>query len=119
VIDPRLDELNERDWQKLVVNYARLGGWMYHHELPSQRAHGRWTTHAAGESGFPDLVLLHESGQIIFAELKTAKGKLTAAQKKWLDLLQMAGGEVHVWRPADRQVVEYRLTRWAEFADKS
>jgi hypothetical protein len=118
VIDPRLDELNERDWQKLVVNYARLGGWMYHHELPSQRAHGRWTTHAAGETGFPDLVLVHPSGQIMFVELKTAKGKLSAAQEKWRRRLMDAGLEVHVWRPADRQYVEYRLVCWQEFVTK-
>jgi hypothetical protein len=112
------DMLNERDWQKVVVNYARLGGWMYHHELPSQRAHGRWTTHASGDAGFPDLVLMHPSGQVIIAELKTAKGKLSGAQEAWLKGLRDAGLEVHVWRPIDRQHVEYRLIYWQEFADK-
>lgn len=111
--------LNERDWQKIVVNYARLGGWMYHHELPSQRAHGRWTTHASGDAGFPDLVLVHPSGQVIFAELKAARGKLSAAQEKWLKGLRDAGLEAHVWRPSDKHQVGYRLVGWKEFVNKS
>ena len=118
MIDPRLATLKERDWQKIVLALARQGGWVWHHELPSQRASGRWSTHVSGETGFPDLVLVHPSGQIMFVELKTAKGKLSAAQEKWRRRLMDAGCEVHVWRPADRQYIEYRLTRWQEFVTK-
>jgi hypothetical protein len=102
----------EKDWQKVVLAIAKKGGWIWHHELPSQRASGRWSTHACGEPGFPDLILVHPSGQLVVAELKTAKGRTTKHQEMWLKLLQEAGVEVHVWRPSDRSAVEMRLIGW-------
>jgi hypothetical protein len=110
--------LSEKDWQRVVLAIAKTGGWIWHHELPSQRASGVWSTHAIGEPGFPDLVLIHPSGQLIFAELKSAKGRTTAHQDMWLKMLQAAGCEVHVWHPGDRPQVEYRLLGWKEFASK-
>jgi len=118
VIDPRLATLKEREWQRMVLALAKQGGWIWHHELPSQRASGAWSTHKSGEPGFPDLVLAHHSGQVIFVELKAARGRTTAHQEMWLKLLKDAGCEVHVWRPSDRHEVEYRLIGWKEFVTK-
>jgi hypothetical protein len=39
--------------------------------------------------------------QIIYAELKTQRGTLTAGQQQWLDALTAAGQTAVVWRPAD------------------
>ena len=50
-------------------------------------------------SGFPDLVIVGE--RVIYRELKTAKGKVTAAQAEWLHALVMAEQDACVWRPAD------------------
>ena len=53
------------------------------------------------DEGFPDLVLVN-AARIIFAELKTRTGKLTARQAVWLDLLRhTAQVEVYCWRPGD------------------
>lgn len=51
-------------------------------------------------SGFPDLVIVGPGG-CIFAELKSAKGKVTATQQTWIDALKTAGQWVEVWRPDD------------------
>lgn len=52
------------------------------------------------EPGFPDLVIVGRSG-VLFRELKTAKGRVSVAQREWLDALNAAGMDADVWRPAD------------------
>jgi hypothetical protein len=49
------------------------------------------------------------SAQIIYAELKTQRGKLTTGQQQWLDILQAAGQTALVWRPADLQAIFTKL----------
>jgi len=39
--------------------------------------------------------------RLIFAELKSSKGKLTPTQEQWLEALKETGVEAYVWRPAD------------------
>ena len=84
-----------------VVRLAKDAGWMVYHTYDSRRS----------EAGFPDLVLAHRDHGVIFAELKSASGKLTPAQQKWQNelsdatrLSDCAGDryiDVLVWRPAD------------------
>ena len=50
--------------------------------------------------GYPDLTLSNGAGGLVFVELKSAKGKVTADQERWLASLgQVAGAHVCVWRP--------------------
>lgn len=81
--------MSEKAWQARVVKFARDHGWMVYHTLVSK----------GSEPGFPDLVLVRE--WVIFAELKTDRGRLTKAQKDWLEALQDATTKVYVWRPSD------------------
>ena len=108
--------MSERVLKNTIVTYARSYGWLVHHDLPSQRANGSWATVTQGDSGFPDLVLAHPGNtaarlqpQIIYAELKTQRGKLTAGQQNWLDALQAAGQTAVVWRPNDLQDIFTKL----------
>ena len=108
--------MSERDLKNSIVNFARSYGWLVHHDLPSQRANGSWATVTQGDSGFPDLVLIHPGNhskrlqaQVIYAELKTQRGKLTTGQQQWLDILQAAGQTAVVWRPADLQAIFTKL----------
>ena len=108
--------MSERVLKNTIVTYARSYGWLVHHDLPSQRANGSWATVTQGDSGFPDLVLVHRGNtaarlqaQIIYAELKTQRGKLTAGQQQWLDALQAAGQTAVVWRPNDLQDIFTKL----------
>ncbi len=42
----------------------------------------------------------------IMAELKSAKGKTTPEQDKWLEAAKNAGFETYIWRPADIDQIE-------------
>jgi len=87
--------VTEGQLQRQVLELARLRGWLAFHDYDSRRS----------ESGFPDLVMVRE--RVVFAELKSATGRLSAAQRQWLDRLTTAGAEVYCWRPSDwDQVVE-------------
>jgi hypothetical protein len=51
-------------------------------------------------SGFPDLVIVFpRTGALLIAELKSATGKVSAAQQKWIEALDGSPAGVHVWRP--------------------
>ena len=93
-------EVKEADFQKIVINLAKMHGWLVHHPLPSMNKRGIWATHELGDHGFPDLVLAHPTGRVIFAELKSDKGKVSPLQSRWLSVLEQ-GAVVWVWRPAD------------------
>ena len=94
--------ISEAAFQDKVIRLAKGAGWMVYHTYDSRRS----------EAGFPDLVLAHRDRGVIFAELKSASGKLTPAQQDWQRGLSDAlpgpsdywGSkmlEVLVWRPAD------------------
>lgn len=96
---------SEKSFQARVVALAQTCHWATYHTWNS--------LHSA--AGFPDLVLVRRRraeavGRVIFAELKTARGKVSAAQRAWLDALANTNidrVEVYVWRPADfEQIVK-------------
>jgi hypothetical protein len=101
----------ERDFQRAVIDLARLTGWRVHHTRPALTRRGRWLTPIQGDAGFPDLVLCR-GGRVIFAELKRVGGKPTAEQQAWLEALQAcAGVECYLWTPDDWDAIEAILTR--------
>tara|TARA_R110000824_G_scaffold116919_2_gene268669 strand:- start:32 stop:346 length:315 start_codon:yes stop_codon:yes gene_type:complete len=96
--------LKEADFQRIVIDMAHLFGWRVAHFRKVQ-THGRWITAVAADgAGFPDLVMA-KLGRVIFAELKTEKGRLSAEQKLWLKALP----ECVVWRPSDLDAIEGSL----------
>lgn len=82
--------MSEATLLQQVRTLARTLGYRTYHTHDSRRS----------EPGFPDLVLVGH-GRIIYAELKTARGRVTPDQILWLTALAAGGGEVHVWRPMD------------------
>ena len=67
---------------------------------------GSITTHTWNSmhspAGFPDLVLLRvRDSKLIFAELKTDRGKLSEKQEVWINALNEAHQLVFVWKPSD------------------
>lgn len=91
---------SENDWRdQTIIPYARLKGWAVHFTHTSKHS----------PSGWPDLVLVRGQ-RLLVRELKTARGRLTAAQWDWLLALQRAGVDVGVWRPSMWAEIQQELT---------
>lgn len=91
-------EPTEKQWQAQVVQVATLYRWTATHHLDSRGTLAGW----------PDLSLIRVP-ELVFAELKTERGKLSQAQEERLEQLRACGQEVHVWRPSDFDAVLARL----------
>ncbi len=96
-----LTQTPERAFQASVRRLALQSGFLIYHTHDSRRS----------DPGFPDLVLCRP-GSLIFAELKTATGKLSEEQAVWVDVLchSIPGVECYVWRPEDWPSITARLT---------
>ena len=92
--------ISEKDFRQQIVDLARIFGWMVYFTWRSKHS----------PAGFPDLVLVR-GPTCLFRELKTEKGKVTAAQEEWLTALQAAGQDAKVWRPGDWSEIEKTLAR--------
>ena len=111
-----------------VIELARLRHWLVHHCRPARTRKG-WATPIQGDPGFPDLVLVSDPDKrsdcrLIFAELKSQKGKTTHSQNQWARALRGTQTEywgeqrpweesplpmtpeVYLWRPSDWATVE-------------
>ncbi len=87
----RAPRQTESGFQRQVLRAAAALRW---------RAYHSWSSiHCV--AGFPDLVLVRPP-DVIFAELKTNAGTVTAAQEAWIDSLSRCPGvSAVVWRPRD------------------
>ena len=96
----------EKQFEAAVVEYANLSGWRVYHPFDSRRS----------AAGYPDLTLVRD-GTLLFAELKTDRGRVSIAQHDWLqDLAAVAAGApasviVRTWRPADWPEIQRLLAR--------
>jgi len=110
--------VRERHLQNAIVKAARLLGWLVHHTRPALSQTGRWHTPLQGHRGFPDLVLVYpaqdenEQTAVIFAELKSERGRVSDAQRCWQEALMRAQGvEYYIWRPSDLPSILARLEK--------
>ena len=79
----------ERVFQAAVRKYAAARGW---------RVFATWSSRHS-PAGEPDLRLVRE--RVVWAELKTATGRVSGLQQRAIEALKAAGAEVYVWRPGD------------------
>lgn len=101
----------ETQWAAKVADLAHLFGWHVAHFRPARNAAGGWRTPVGFDgAGFPDLVLTHDTGRVIFAELKTGRGQLQPRQQLWRDWLIAAGADWRLWHPADEPAVRAELS---------
>lgn len=91
--------ITEKQFMAEVIRLAKRNGWDYSHAYDSRKS----------EPGLPDLLLVHPTHGIVFAELKTDTGKLTPAQAAWIGRLA-PWVRVVVWRPADWELIGRVLT---------
>ncbi len=96
--------LTEKEFQARGLTLARLNGWKTYHTHDSRRS----------APGFPDLVLVRPP-RLIFAELKSEKGRLRPAQVEWLEALAEVerAPEVFLWRPGDFGDIQSTLRKGA------
>lgn len=90
--------MTEKEFQAAVIEAAQWCGWTVHHQLNSR----------GSQPGWPDLVLIPKRamGQTVFAELKSAKGRLSQAQRDTLTGLRNSGLQrVWIWRPSDLDAI--------------
>lgn len=92
------DESAEKAFQEAVIKVAREHGWSEYHTYNSRRS----------KSGWFDLVLVRPP-VIIFAELKSAGGRTTAAQERWIELLRECQQRVYVWKPENWEQIRELL----------
>lgn len=98
--------LSEAAFQNKVLALCRWLKLRTYHTYDSRRS----------APGFPDLVIVGKAG-IIFAELKTTRGKVTIYQQAWWDDLTKAGAEAYIWRPEDWPQIQDVLKRIAGHHD--
>jgi hypothetical protein len=110
---------SEAAFQRQIEQLAGFYGWTTYHTHDSRRS----------APGFPDLVLVRPP-ELIFAELKTDKGRIRPEQQQWLTMLYevsvaveraVSRGPVsdeldpridtYVWRPRDFDDINDRLAR--------
>lgn len=92
------ETINEKEWQKWVMEVAREAGWLAFHSTDSRRD--------GGDKGYPD-VILAKGGVVWALELKTVNGKVTRGQLDWGEAM---GSHWHLLRPGD----EYKLIHLLE-----
>lgn len=103
------ENISEAAFQSYVVEAAAWHGWKTFHPRTVRTFKGNHLTAYQGDAGFPDLVLAHDKRGVIFAELKTQKGRMSTGQQLWRLALESGGAEYHLWRPSDWWDIEKRL----------
>jgi hypothetical protein len=88
--------MSEGDLQTNVLDCVRKLGGLAYHTHDSRRS----------AAGFPDLVIVFpRTGALLFVELKSTDGRVTAEQVRWLEALRRAerirACGVYLWRPED------------------
>jgi len=99
------NEVSEKIWMDQVITLAKMNGWQVFHPSPHQVRPGVFRSDG---NGFPDLVLAHRERGLIFAELKTERGKMSTSQKVW-GLSIAPHAEWYMWRPSQLQLIAERL----------
>ena len=99
----------EAEFQRGVIQYARLRSWEVTHITPAKWVAGKGLIPDRAQRGFPDLLFTRavRPGRpygVVWAELKTETGSESDGQPEWRQRLLAAGQQAYLWRP----------TSWAE-----
>lgn len=89
------EAMSEAQLTTAFLALARFHGWvkeLAYHAHDSRRS----------REGFPDWTMVNpRQRRLLFAELKKQDGRVSPAQRRWIDGLELAGQEAYVWRPSD------------------
>lgn len=91
---------NWRAVEQGIADLLSLYRWRWVHSRPALTQRG-WRTPLAGAAGFPDFFALRPP-RLIFIEVKTGAGRLSADQNTWRQLLaQVPAAEYYLWGAAE------------------
>lgn len=93
--------MSEAAWQAIVEGLLTFYGWRWYHTHRSDRS----------VPGFPDIVAVR-AGELLFAELKTEKGKLSNAQQMWIADLAAFAAEIMSWVPDGHATPAIGIYTW-------
>ncbi len=108
---------SEASFQRAVIEYARLQGFRVGHVHDSRRqVRPGVLVGDRDAAGIPDLIMVRGE-TVVFAELKSAKGRLRPEQTAWLDALVVVAEaapehvKIRVWSPLSWADIEFTLGR--------
>lgn len=95
-----MQHISERELQATIITACELTGRLVFHLEDARRRVRRHGDHLmvgdAQTAGYPDLTIARQ-GEILWAELKGARGRLETRQVEWLD--QLPPHQAYVWQP--------------------
>lgn len=94
-----LPPITEASFQKTVIGMARVLKWTCFHPRYS----------IGSDAGYPDLTLIHPTHGALWLELKTRRGRISEAQRDWIDRLTDAGQRAYIVYPDQFDVIEALL----------
>ena len=99
---------SESELQQAILQLAEAHNWKAYHVVNVKR-----NIRNRSSIGFPDIVLAHATRGIIFAELKSKTGKVSADQEEWISVLHNAAlvrpAESYLWRSDNWKEIERRI----------
>ena len=93
---PLAYQVKEKPFMETILRMAKLLGWLSYHTFDSRKS----------TPGFPDIVAVHPEHGTLYLEAKTMRGKVSAAQQEWIDVLTAAGERAFVVRPDQMDMIE-------------
>ena len=102
--------ISERAFQYQLEMLLEANKWVWKHDLKGRLPNGRMMTLVRGWAGFPDLIAVRDR-RVVCIEVKSTIGRLSEKQRIWLELLEKAGVECYVWKPADLEEARRVLQR--------
>lgn len=93
------DSMTRAQLEAAVKQIAELAGWLTHRSGENR-----------SEGGYPTLILVRPP-RLVFVHLKSSRGRMTEAQKRWRNQLLGTEAEWYLWRPADLQHIATLLGR--------
>lgn len=104
--------MTEREFQDAVVEVAHLFGWKVFHSRAAGTNKGWRTAISYDGKGYPDLTLVHESGFVVFAEIKRETGgTFSDEQREWAQWLTECADGVNS-SLLDRSPSRVRYCHW-------
>ena len=98
---PAAKGMTEAELQASIIDLARMGGWLIHHDRPARTpgAARGWRTAVEGHAGYPDLALARGglAPRVLWLEVKGPGGRLTIEQQAWARVLGSSGDEALDW----------------------